>query len=139
MEKKEEYIIGETGFWAKWGSKLLFTLISVKVWGLIGATWISTWLLLNHDVIEVGGETFEFGINGGQWMTFNTTIWALIFGMKEVFRISDKRDSTEKETLSKQLESKQKLATIISSSRTANPKAVTQNPDGTETVGSEPD
>jgi hypothetical protein len=86
-EEKEYYLLGEQGFWNKFFSKLLFTLISVKVWGLIAATAVSTWLLIIHNTsnpYEVGGEVFERGINGAQWVTFNTTIWALIFGMKEI-------------------------------------------------------
>ena len=137
MEKPEKVILGEHGFWSTWISKLLFTLISVKVWGLIAGTWVSTYLLLNHRIIEVGENVFEFGINGTQWVTFNTTVWALIFGMKEVFRISEKRDKTEKEALDKQLESKVKVAAMIESP--SNPAAVKVNTDGTETVGSEPD
>jgi hypothetical protein len=116
-EEKEYYLLGEQGFWNKFFSKLLFTLISVKVWGLIAATAVSTWLLIIHNTsnpYEVGGEVFERGINGAQWVTFNTTIWALIFGMKEIFRISEKRDRTEKETLAQQAESKKILASIAS-------------------------
>ena len=126
MEENNEYIMGDDGFWAKWGSKLLFTLISVKVWGLIISIWVSTALL------------YKCKISGGEWMTFNTTIWALIFGMKEVFRISQKRDETEKSTLNQQLESKVKIASVMASNK-SNPSAPTINPDGTETVGAEPD
>jgi vacuolar-type H+-ATPase subunit I/STV1 len=64
----------------KWGNKLLFTAISVKLWGLIAGTWLSTWLLLNNHIKD------------SHWLTFNTTIWALIFGMKEIFRISERKD-----------------------------------------------
>lgn len=134
--KNEKLIIGDQGFWYTWLSKLLFTLISVKVWGLIAATAVSTWLLLNNGS-EQFGEDIQFGITGGQWMTFNTTIWALIFGMKEVFRISEKRDKTEKEVLDKQLVSKEKVAALIETP--SNPATVKVNADGTETVGSEPD
>ncbi|MEO9482557.1 MAG: hypothetical protein ABJG47_03900 [Ekhidna sp.] len=137
MDKKDEkLIIGEHGFWSTWLSKLLFTLISVKVWGLIAATAVSTWLLMNDGSAQLG-EDIQFGITGSQWMTFNTTIWALIFGMKEVFRISEKRDKTEKEVLNNQLASKEKVAALIESP--SNPKTVKINSDGTETVGSEPD
>ncbi|MEO9869086.1 hypothetical protein [Ekhidna sp.] len=136
MDKPEKLIVGEQGFWSTWVSKLLFTLISVKVWGLAAALTISTWLLLNSDS-KPFGEDLQFGITGGQWMTFNTTIWALIFGMKEVFRIAEKRDKTEKEVLEKQLHSKEKVAALIETS--GSPSIVKINPDGTETVGSEPD
>ncbi|GEM_PF-6808125 len=67
----------------KWGNKLLFTAISVKLWGLIAGTWLSTWLLLNNHIKD------------SHWLTFNTTIWALIFGMKEIFRISERKESRE--------------------------------------------
>ena len=97
--------IGEQNFWNKWFSKLLFTLISVKVWGLVAGTWVSTYLLLNTDGAS---------ITGGQWLTFNTTIWALIFGMKEIFRISEKRDLVEQEQLKDQIESKVKISAIKS-------------------------
>ncbi|MEO1253287.1 MAG: hypothetical protein AAFY41_00190 [Bacteroidota bacterium] len=136
MEKPEKVILGEQQFWSTWLSKLLFTLISVKVWGLVGATTISTILLLNPESIQIGENTY-FGITGGQWMTFNTTIWALIFGMKEVFKISEKRDKTEKEVLDKQLESRVKVASLIEAP--SSPSSIKINHDGTETVGSEPD
>ena len=136
MEKPEKVILGEHGFWSTWITKLLFTLISVKVWGLVAATSISTYLLLNQGAVKAGDDVY-FGITGGQWMTFNTTIWALIFGMKEVFRISEKRDKTEKEVVDKQLASKIKVAAMIEAP--LNPSTVKVNADGTETVGSEPD
>ncbi|SNT28978.1 hypothetical protein SAMN05421640_3215 [Ekhidna lutea] len=137
MEKPEKVFIGEDGFWSKWFSKLLFTLISVKVWGLVAGTWISTYLLLNQKVIDIGGKTFELSFSSTQWVTFNTTIWALIFGMKEVFRISEKRDKNEKAALDKRLETKEKVAAMIQAPN--HPSTVKVNTDGTETVGSEPD
>ncbi len=137
MEKPEKVILGEHGFWSTWLSKLLFTLISVKVWGLVAATIVSTWLLLNKGSVQFGETDVRYGITGGQWMTFNTTIWALIFGMKEVFKISEKRDKTEKEVVDKQLESKVKVAAMIEAP--SNPSTVRINADGTEIVGSEPD
>ena len=76
--------LGEKGFWTSWIAKLLFTLISVKFWGLLAGTWVSTHLVMREL------------ITGAEWMTFNTTVWALIFGMKEVFRIAEGRDKTEK-------------------------------------------
>ena len=33
-------------------------------------------------------------ISGGDWITFNTRVWALIYGMKEVFRIAEGRDKS---------------------------------------------
>jgi len=50
---------------------------------------------LNHEPVIIGGRLIEYGINGAQWVTFNTTIWALIFGMKEIFRISEQHDFAE--------------------------------------------
>ncbi|WP_425391135.1 hypothetical protein [Ekhidna sp.] len=137
MEKPEKLFIGEDGFWSAWFSKLLFTLISVKVWGLVAGTWISTYLLLNQKLIEVGDKTYELSFSSAQWLTFNTTIWALIFGMKEVFRISEKKDKNEKAALDKRLETKEKVAAMIKTPH--DPATVRVNPDGTETVGSEPD
>jgi hypothetical protein len=128
MKKRQEKIkIGENGFWQNWFSKLLFTLISVKVWGLVACTWVSTYLLI------------ETHIDKGQWLTFNTTIWALIFGMKEIFRIAEKRDNTESENLKELGESKYKLASLISDSSSENPSATQFTPDGFEIVGEEPD
>ena len=117
MKTNKKLRLGETGFWPVWLSKLLFTLISVKVWGLIAGTLVSTWLLmvhLNHEPVIIGGRLIEYGINGTQWVTFNTTIWALIFGMKEIFRISEQRDVTELENLKERLESKLKIAGMLS-------------------------
>ena len=130
--KNDKIRLGETNFWQTWITKLLYTLISVKVWGLIAATWVSTYLLL-HSVDP------NLSINGAQWLTFNTTIWALIFGMKEIFRISEKRDKTETEQLATQMESKIKMSTIMANSKD---KATKQNkftPEGLEIVGDEPD
>lgn len=117
-QEKEKYMLNEEGFWACWGSKLLFTLISVKVWGLIASIAISTWLLSNGETITVGsGEAAEIvtigGITGEQWLTFNTTVWALIFGMKEIFRISDKKEKDDLKALEKQNETKIELASIV--------------------------
>jgi hypothetical protein len=43
-------------------------------------------------------------ISGGDWITFNTTVWALIYGMKEVFRIAEGREVTI--TISKKVKGK---------------------------------
>lgn len=140
QENKDFYLLGESGFWKKFFSKLLFTLISVKVWGLVASTTVSTWLLLIHNAnapYQVGETVFERGINGAQWVTFNTTIWALIFGMKEIFRISEKRDKTEKEVLAQQAKSKKELATIVADSR--NSQVPQRTVEGKEIVGEEPD
>jgi len=94
--RTKKHTLGESGFWAAWLSKLLFTLISVKVWGLIAATTLSTWLLfinLNNEPLVIGDTILNHGINGAQWVTFNTTVWGIIFGMKEIFRIYELKDS----------------------------------------------
>jgi len=137
---KDFYLLGEPGFWRKFFSKLLFTLISVKVWGLVASTTVSTWLLIIHNTnapYQLGENVFERGINGAQWVTFNTTIWALIFGMKEIFRISEKRDKAEKEVLAQQAEAKKQLATIVSDSNKG--AGTMRSDDGKEIVGEEPE
>jgi hypothetical protein len=118
MNTNKKLIANEPGFWAKWFGKLLFTLISVKVWGLIACTYVSTWLLmvhLKHKPVIVGESIIEYGINGAQWVAFNTTIWALIFGMKEIFRISEQHDYAEQVNLRENLDSKLKIAGMVSS------------------------
>lgn len=128
METKNEKIrLGEQGFWPLWISKLLYTLISVKVWGLVAATWISTSLLVNHF------------IDKGQWLTFNTTIWALIFGMKEIFRIAENRGKAEKENLQRHLDSKVKIASLNAEGRNGQQPLKKQNQSGFEIVGEEPE
>ena len=117
MKTNKKLKLGETGFWPLWLSKLLFTLISVKFWGLITGTLVSTSLLmvhLYHEPVIIGGKLIEYGINGAQWVTFNTTIWALIFGMKEIYRISEQHDFAEQEKLRENLDSKLKMAEIMS-------------------------
>jgi hypothetical protein len=131
MKRQKEIIrLGESGFWQNWVSKLLFTLISVKVWGLVACTWVSTYLLLNP--VEDG-----FSLSGAQWLTFNTTIWALIFGMKEIFRIAEKRDLTEKENLKEQIDSKLEITKL--KVQTPSSSSTTFTADGLEIVGNEPD
>ena len=115
----------EPGFWPTWAAKLMFTLISVKIWGLVAGTAISTWLLminLHNQPVVTGGKVYEFGINGAQWLTFNTTIWALIFGMKEIFRISESRDEADKSTLKTQVESKIAMERIRKSANDNSPE-----------------
>jgi hypothetical protein len=127
MDKKT--YIGEKNFWNKWFSKLLFTLISVKVWGLLAGTWVSTWLLINTN------SSGEHYITSAQWLTFNTTIWALIFGMKEIFRISEKKDAFEQENLKKHMEQKVEVTRILSETRKADP---VPNKSEFEIMGDEP-
>ena len=140
-EYDEKTIIGENGFWRKWFSKFLFTIISVKVWGLVAATWVSTCLLLIHDkkIIIEGIEEgiLTTGISGGQWLTFNTTIWALIFGMKEIFRITEKKDKDEQVALEQQSKSKERIAAIVTEPQNSSVTRITK--EGLEIVGDEPD
>lgn len=139
---KEKYKFGEDGFWQSWFAKLLFTLISVKVWGLIAATWVSTYLLLIHDKIIIHEDAnigiLETGITGAQWVTFNTTVWALIFGMKEIFRITEKKEKEGKAILEEQNRSKQILASI-QNNRNVNFTSSTFTSQGIEIVGEEPE
>jgi len=139
MRRKKNFsIIGEPDFWSRFWSKFLFTLISVKVWGLIASMVVSTYLLILHCKnvpVQVGDKLFEWGIDGTQWVTFNTTIWALIFGMKEIFRISESRDDTDLETLEQQAESKKQIASIISATGSSSQFTA----EGKEIVGEEPD
>jgi hypothetical protein len=140
MKTNRKLTATESGFWPKWFGKLLFTFISVKVWGLIAGTAVSTWLLmvhLHHQPVIVGGSIIEYGINGAQWVTFNTTIWALIFGMKEIFRISEQRDYAEEAKLKDNLDHKLRIAEMISCE---SPECDTSAPGPCfEQVGSDPD
>ena len=133
--------VNEPGFWGTWFAKLMFTLISVKVWGLVACTGVSTWLLLinlHHPPVVSGETVYEYGINGAQWITFNTTIWALIFGMKEIFRISEKRDEAEKEALERQSESEVRLARIKQPETKDQPLTVRKPKDEYDIVPEEP-
>ncbi len=125
MEPNKKVYIGDD-FFSRWLSKFLFTIISVKVWGLVGATVVSTQLLLSSK------------ISNEHWLTFNTTIWALIFGMKEIFKISENRDISEKEKLQTRIDSKVEIASMLAK-KDDDPTKTTRNQDGTITVGSEPD
>ena len=140
MNTNRKLKLNETGFWPKWSGKLLFTLISVKVWGLLAGTIISTWLLmvhLHHEPVIIGGRLIEYGINGAQWVTFNTTIWALIFGMKEIFRISEQHDVAEQEKLRENLDSKLKMAEMMSCEMPESEEKETKS--GFEEVGKDPE
>ena len=140
MNSNRKLKLNEPGFWPKWFAKLLFTLISLKVWGLIAGTTISTWLLminLHHDPKIIGNNIIEYGINGAQWVTFNTTIWALIFGMKEIFRISEQRDFAEEVKNKETLENRLKVAGMLSCASDQDESEI-DIPD-TEKVGNNPD
>jgi hypothetical protein len=134
MEKKntirdEYFTVTERGFWPKWLSKLLFTLISVKVWGLVACTWVSTYLICKGL------------IDKEQWVTFNTTIWALIFGMKEVFRVMDRKDQNEEKLINADNKTKENIARIkaeVVKTEAATPDCPPQTADGKEIVGDDP-
>jgi hypothetical protein len=115
--------IGDPGFCRAWGAKLLFTLISVKVWGLLAGTWVSTYLVVASKITDV------------HWVTFNTTVWGLIFGMKEVFKIAEGRDKTEKRLAEQQSEADERI-TALKLNHVQIPRLT---PDGLEIVGNEPD
>ena len=107
--RPKRYKLTDSGFWPAWYAKILFTLISVKVWGLVASMAVSTWLLLIHHRSEpwrIGGMIIEHGINGAQWVTFNTTVWGLIYGMKEIFKIADHKDIRRTSFLQNQLDPK---------------------------------
>lgn len=127
--RDEYFTINEEGFWPKWFSKLLFTLISVKVWGLIGCTWISTYLICKGL------------IDKEQWVTFNTTIWALIFGMKEVFRVMDRKDQNEEKLIHADNQTRENIARIkaeVAQSEDSASNSPQQTPEGKEIVGDDP-
>lgn len=131
---EDKSIIGDGIFIRKWLSKLLFTLISVKVWGLAASIGISTYLLCLHQ----GGGEKGIGISGAQWVTFNTTVWALIFGMKEIFRISGKKDKAEIEIINETNKTEIEKERIKAREKaTAGGPIFT--PEGKEIVGDNPD
>ncbi|SFF19283.1 hypothetical protein [Sunxiuqinia elliptica] len=138
INQEEFYTIIQKEFWLKWFSKLMFTLISVKLWGLIAGTWVSTYLLICHKMVEVGGQTYELGINGAQWVTFNTTIWGLIFGMKEIFRVMDQKDRNDEKIIKEDNKTREELAKITASTMQSNATQSNYTAEGKEVVGDEP-
>lgn len=123
-ESNDELFVGDKGFWGCWGAKLLFTLISVKFWGLAVSIWVSTVLLWNNL------------ITSEQWVVFNTTLWGLIFGMKEVFRIAQGKDNRERKLVKEVAESEQKMQKIQLHAQ-GEKKSFTK--EGFEIVGAEPE
>jgi len=121
----EKFILGDEGFWGTWFSKLLFTIISVKVWGLFACTIVSTYLLTQNL------------LKGTEWLTFNTTIWALIFGMKEVFRISEGKDKREAALNQQKNDASQQL--LVTSQQIQSGTMPQKDADGMEIVGEDPD
>lgn len=141
INQDEFYTIIQKEFWLKWFSKLMFTLISVKLWGLIACTWVSTYLLLCHEMLPVGDQVYELGISGAQWVTFNTTIWGLIFGMKEIFRVMDNKDRSDAKIIKQDNETKEEIAKITASTMTPAGAAGSKSSytaDGKEVVADEP-
>ena len=63
-------------FWDGIATKLVESITSVKVWGLAAVTIVGTWLLINNF------------ITGTNWATAITGVYGVIFGMREVFKIS---------------------------------------------------
>ena len=141
INQEEFYTIIQKEFWLKWVSKLMFTLISVKLWGLIAGTWVSTYLLVCHEMVQVGDQAYELGISGAQWVTFNTTIWALIFGMKEIFRVMENKDRNDAKIIKEDNETREQIAKITASTispANASYQQSTYTADGMEVVGTEP-
>jgi hypothetical protein len=109
LEKYDEdieipYGVSDRYFASSFFAKFLYQMISVKVWGLVAGTIISTWLATKNfprNLITDTGVLTNVEmpiINGAQWTTFNTTIWALIFGMKEVFKVAEKHSQRDSKT-----------------------------------------
>ena len=63
-------------FWDGIATKIVESITSVKVWGLAAVTIVGTWLLINNF------------ITGTNWATAITGVYGVIFGMREVFKIS---------------------------------------------------
>lgn len=58
-------------------NKLISTLLSVKVWGLIGFTIVNTYLLLNGY------------LQSSDFATIQVTLITVIYGMREIFKVRD--------------------------------------------------
>ena len=85
----------EQGLVKSWLAKLMFTLISIKTWGIVASMAVSSWLLVyNQSLIASGvsAEAIGIGITGTQWITFNTTIWTMLFGINEVKKAYQRKD-----------------------------------------------
>lgn len=77
--KKYTRVFFTKDFWDAVASKIVETLVSVKVWGLISSMSVSTILLVNGY------------LTGGNWVATNTTIFSVIFGARELFKIQSLR------------------------------------------------
>lgn len=72
--KWPEMVILTKEFWDLWLQKFLTMFISVKVLGIIGIVWVSTWLL-THKYIDAGN-----------WTVVVTTTVTTIFAVREIFK-----------------------------------------------------
>jgi len=63
-------------FWDSVFVKVTESLISVKVWGLVAITTLSS-------VFLVKGY-----INGDNWVMINSSVYGIIYGMREIFKMS---------------------------------------------------
>jgi len=151
------YGVSSRYFASAFFAKLLYQLISVKVWGIVAGTAISTVLALKNfprTIISDTGTLMNVNmplLSGAQWTTFNTTIWALIFGMKEVFKVAERRSKQEaraaKELQEAQAQQElaleeaktQKERIVLSQLQTHDTERPTADSEGHELVGDEPD
>lgn len=76
-------------FWDGVFVKLIETCISVKVWGLVSVMVVATWLLINKF------------IDGSNWTTVVTGTFGIIYGMREIFKISRIKELVSKDVVEK--------------------------------------
>jgi len=151
------YGVSSRYFASAFFAKLLYQLISVKVWGLVAGTAISTMLALKNfprTIISDTGTLMNVDmplLSGAQWTTFNTTIWALIFGMKEVFKVAERRSKQEAKAAKELQEAQAKQELALEEVKTQKERIVlsqlqsqtfaqpTVDSEGHELVGDEPD
>lgn len=63
-------------YWKAVGNKVVENLTSLKMWIIIGVMIVSTTLLVKGFV------------NGGDWVTMNTTLIAVLGGMREAYKVA---------------------------------------------------
>lgn len=124
--------MADSGFWSSWAAKVAFTLISVKAWGLLVSISVSTALLL-HGFID-----------GPGWVTYNTTIWALIFGIRGIFAVQEQREDAARKNRGKEIEAQLqtlsiKYAALSKATSVASTRQPVARSDGKLVVGDEPD
>ena len=71
-------------FWNACSVKVITTLLSVKVWGLVACFTIPTILLVKGHIDPTA------------WVSGFTTVPAVIYGMREIFKISSIWDNFKK-------------------------------------------